>query len=143
MRSTLFMLLTTLALAMAAPAPAPAPLASTSSSQAAPSPAATPSSSKPTTCPKESSKQCCMSINQTGERITEPLTQILPVGGVELSSLVGLSCVPMSADTKDDTCLEDIMCCSSGSVDGFGIIKGCQTIQEANQAKHSLELSSA
>ncbi|KAL2863313.1 uncharacterized protein BJX67DRAFT_262756 [Aspergillus lucknowensis] len=70
----------------------------------------------PTTCPiSHASRQCCTSITKLADDLSGQLGELVPwVGGVRVSSLVGLQCKSMAEETPNVDCTDTVMCCSSG-----------------------------
>ncbi|KAI9933254.1 hypothetical protein AWENTII_002716 [Aspergillus wentii] len=119
----------------------PASLASRiqSSSAAVHTPSNTP---KPETCPSGKSKMCCTSIDGIGDQLTGGLGSILPyVGGIQISSILGLECKPMAYSDPEEFCEESIMCCHGAPTKD--IFKTCEMFDKAIAKKHSSSASAA
>ncbi|OOF94335.1 hypothetical protein ASPCADRAFT_131880 [Aspergillus carbonarius ITEM 5010] len=65
------------------------------------------------TCPpSHRSKQCCESIDNIADQVTDGIGQILPwISGVDVSSVLGLDCYAMADSTPNNKCLQQVMCC--------------------------------
>ncbi|CAI7651994.1 unnamed protein product [Penicillium glandicola] len=144
---------TAIPLASETPTPTPSkPLISPSSSgsvsgsvsaSASPTPSSNPYEAY--TCPKGKFKSCCMSVQQTGKDIINPLGELVPVvSGLQLSSAVSFQCKKMAEREAPYTCNGQgysPMCCDSDSDDtgiGFNMCKSFEEVKKnyySNQMK--------
>ncbi|KAJ5181198.1 hypothetical protein N7491_000753, partial [Penicillium cf. griseofulvum] len=121
------------------------PLSSPSSSasvSASASPTPSPNPYEAYTCPKDKFKSCCMSVQQTGKDVIQPLGELVPiVGGLELSSAISFQCKKMADKEPPETCNKQgytPMCCNSNA-SGVGF-NTCKPFEEVKKAYYAQQM---
>ncbi|EAW14778.1 uncharacterized protein ACLA_001890 [Aspergillus clavatus NRRL 1] len=103
------------------------PLANTGPSSTPSSSAAlaTPTLTGPNICPGKRSKQCCTSLSQLQTSLLDPVGNVIPLlSGMQLTSLIGLSCRTMSDEHTKTDCADALMCCdAAGEVGASNILQ--------------------
>ncbi|KAJ6131943.1 hypothetical protein N7471_007158 [Penicillium samsonianum] len=112
------------------------------SSSASVSPTPSPNPYEAYTCPKGKYKSCCMSVQQTGKDIINPLGELVPVvGGIEVSSALSFRCKNMAEREAPDTCTGKgytPMCCDSKN-EGSAF-NTCKSFEEAKKTYYSNQM---
>ncbi|RHZ54686.1 uncharacterized protein CDV56_106626 [Aspergillus thermomutatus] len=117
---TILSVLTTLSATLAVPFSHAS--SSSSASKSTPSstrPASLPSPtlSPPNACPPKKSKQCCATLSEFQDGLLQPLGVVVPLlSGIQMNSILGLSCKGMADTAPETDCADAVMCCDSSAV---------------------------
>ncbi|KAJ5573767.1 uncharacterized protein N7459_008194 [Penicillium hispanicum] len=68
-------------------------------------------------CPQQQYKQCCQSLQEASQDVTQKLGEVVPIlGGLQISSKISFQCKDMKKDQDPNTCQGHgytPMCCTS------------------------------
>ncbi|KAA8643039.1 uncharacterized protein ATNIH1004_009801 [Aspergillus tanneri] len=89
------------------------------------------------TCPlTHPTKQCCASITEMAGDITKELGELVPIlSEVKVSSILSLQCRSMDPNSPNESCTDDVVCCTGMEDTESAIFKTCKTWDEAITSK--------
>ncbi|KAJ5851359.1 uncharacterized protein N7529_010744 [Penicillium soppii] len=142
---TMILAVTAIPVAHEKPSPTPSmskalisPSSASASASASASPTPSPNPFEAYTCPKGKYKSCCMSVQETGHSVIQPLGELVPmVGGLQLSSAISFQCKKMAEREAPATCHGhgySPMCCDSKD---NGLVSVCKSFEETKENYYS------